>query len=245
MVSQMFSPSRAIRRPRRLDLRVVIGILLALVAVFGSLTFWSSAVDTRAILVATRDLPAGATLSTGDLATARVRLDDALYAAAIPADDLNTLLGTPLAEPVHAHQMIVRPQLAGGPLLAADQLAMTIAVKSETAVGGRLKQGDAVQVLLTTNGGKPESRTTVVLPRVTVYSVGYDQRLAAVSPGGGTASGAPSGGIAAEATGPLASLTLIVTPEQALQLAAAKWNGDLDVALLPPLPATPSPATTR
>src|SRR2546423_1386087 len=177
MIGQTHTPERILRRPRRVDLRVVVGILLALSAVLGSITFWGSAMDTRAVLVATRDMPAGTALTTGDLATARVRLGDALYAAAIPADALDSLSGKPLAEPVHTHQVIVRAQVVNGPILGPDKLAMTVAVKAETAAGGRLKQGDAVEVLVTTDKGKPESRTTVVLPRVTVFSVGYDQRL--------------------------------------------------------------------
>ena len=36
------------------------------------------------------------------------------------------------------------------------------------------------------------------------------------------------------ARGPISSVTLIVTQEQALQLARARWNGELDVALLAP-----------
>ena len=224
MTATPLSPARALRRPRRLDPRALFGIFLLLVATGGSITFWSASSDTRAVLVATRDLPAGAQLGDGDLAIARVRGDDAIYQAAIPAAELANLAGKQLAEPVHAEQLLVRAQLSSRPLLGPNQLALTIATSPETAVGGRVRAGDSVEVLLTTNKGKPEARTTVVLPRVTVYDVGHDQRTTVVNT-------ALAGGAAPE--GAVKWLTLIVSQEQALALAQAKGQGDLDVALLP------------
>ena len=94
-----------------------------------------------------------------------------------------------------------------------------------------------MRVLLTRNTGKPDAETVVVLDRVRIYSVGYDERSIAIS------STANDRGDA----GPLASLTLIVTAEQARVLASAKHGGDLDVALLPSLPvsaATPAASPT-
>ena len=233
MVNESLTPTRALRRPRRFDWRVLAGALLLLVSVIGTITFWSSATDTRAVLVARRDLPAGATIGMADLGVARVRLDDSLYAAALPAAEQAGLAGKQLAEPLHAGQILVRAQVAGPAPLASDQLALTIAIKADTAAGGKLRPGDAVRVFLTQNKGKPDSHTLVVLERVTVYDAGHEERLTVANP-----AGAASGTSAAD-TGPLTSLTLIVTPEQAIQLANAKWNGDLDVALLPPAPAAP------
>lgn len=225
MATTPLSPTRALRRPRRLDWRAIFGIFLLLVATGGSITFWSASSDTRAVLVATRDLPAGAELGASDLAIARVRVDDAIYRAAIPASELATLAGTQLAEPVHAEQLLVRAQLSSRPLLGPNQLALTIAISPETAVGGRVQAGDSVQVLLTTNKGKPEARTTVVLPRVTVYDVGHDQRTTVVNTDLADRA-APHGAVK--------WLTLIMTQEQTVELAQAKGQGDLDVALLPP-----------
>lgn len=225
MSATTLSPTRALRRPRRLDWRAVFGIFLLLVATGGSITFWSASSNTRALLVATRDLPAGSELATEDLGVARVRVDDAIYQAALPAAELAGLVGKQLAEPVHAGQLLVRAQLSSRPRLGPDQMALTIAVSPETAAGGRLRAGDAVQVLLTTNKGKPEARTAVVLPRATVYDVGHDQRVAVVNTELADRSAAQ---------GAAKWLTLVVTQEQALQLAQSKWAGELDVALLPP-----------
>jgi len=229
MATAILSPARALRQPRRVDLRAVFGLFLLLVATGGSIVFWSAASDTRAVLVATRDLPPGAVLGATDLAVARVRVDDAIYETAWPAATREELIGKALAEPVHAQQLLVRAQLASRAPLAAGQLALTIPIRPETAVGGGLRPGDSVQVLSTSGKGKPESETYVVLRRVRVHDVGREERSTLVS----TASAGDTPP-RPEAQGPVNTLTLVVTQDEALELARARWNGELDVALLPP-----------
>ena len=140
------SPTHALREPRRIDWRAALGILVTLSATGGSLLFWSTTSDTRSVLVATRDLPPGAVLSISDVAAARVRMEDALYRAAIPLADQGQVVGKQLAEPVHAQQVLVRPQFAAMSLLTVEQGAMTIPVTAETAAGGRLQPGDPVNL---------------------------------------------------------------------------------------------------
>lgn len=228
MAVTTLTPARALRQPRRLDARVLVGIALLLAATGGWLIFWTNATDTRPVVVATRDLPAGAILSASDLTVAQVRVDDTIYAAAIPAAQMAGLVGRQLAEPVHAQQLLVGPQVASRPRLGPDQMAVTIPVSAKTAAGGRIRPADQVKVLATLNKGKADSRTTVVLDRATVYDVGHDDQMTVVNTAGADPGARPA------VLGPLASLTLVVTEEQALRLAAARWNGDLDVALLPP-----------
>lgn len=222
------SPARAIRAPGRIDLRLVLGVFLAVAAMAGSFGFWVVTSESRAVLVATRDLPAGAALRASDLAIARVRVDDSIYQAALPADAIDDVVGKQLAKPALAHQLLVRGQLSSRAALEAGQLAMTVPIRPDTAVGGRMQPGDTVRVLLTTNKGKPDSKTSVVLTRATVYEVGREERVTVVSTSGA------SGGERPAAQGPASWLTLIVTPEQAVALAEARWNGELDVVLLPP-----------
>ena len=136
------------------------------------------------------------------------------------------MIGRKLAEPLHAQQLLARAQLSGRPPLGPGQMALTIQVSPDTAAGGVIRPGDSVQVLVTTNKGRPESRTSVVLPRITVYDVGNDDQTTVINTGG-------SDDADRDDRGSISSLTLIVSQEQALQLTVAKWNGDLDVALLP------------
>ena len=227
MATIVMSPARALRRPRRLDLRAIVGLFLLLVAVGGSLAFWSASSTTTAVLVATHDLPVGATLSTNDLAVARVRVDDAMYQAAVPAGELNTIVGRQLNAPVYAHQLLVRAQLSNSLPLRPDQMAFTVPVTPDTAAGGRLRPGDIVEVLVTTGKGTSNPQSTVVLPRVAVYDVGYGGNITTINTAGSTMTGNSS------TQGSISWLTLIVTQNQALQLARAKWSGQLDVALRP------------
>jgi Flp pilus assembly protein CpaB len=218
------SPTRALRRPLRLDVRALVGILLMLVATAGSIAVWSAEQDTRSVLVLARELPVGATLAQGDLNVSRARLDDAVYEAAVPANQLSSMVGRQLSEPAHANQLLARAQISTQPRLAPGQMVMAIPIRTDAAAGGRIRAGDSVQVLGTT---KQEGSTRVVLDRATVYDIGREQ-----STGLGNAASTPS----LTSSGTATWMTLIVTSEQAQRLAQARWSSDLDVALLPPQP---------
>lgn len=218
------SPTRALRRPLRLDLRAVVGVLLMLVATGGSIAVWTTQQDTRGVLVAAHELPAGATLTATDLAIAQTRLDDTLYQAALPAGSLSSVVGRQLAEPAHANQILARAQLSTKPTVAPDQEVLAIPVRAETAAGGRIRAGDSVQVLGTDT--KHDGTSRVVLPRVTVYEVGRDP----VS----TAAGSVPLNTTSTGSSSSSWISVIVDQQQAVQLAQAKWGGEVDVALLPP-----------
>src|SRR5207245_6273670 len=98
-----------------------------------------------------------------------------------------------------------------------------IPISPGDAATGILPLSD-VKVLVTTDKGKPTSKSSVVLERVRVSDVVYDQSQAVINGGSGSSTSQQR----------LSSLTLIVTPDQAVQLAQARFNGDLSVALLPP-----------
>jgi len=210
MAVATLTPARALRRPRRADPRALVGIVLTLTALAGSVAFWVSASDARPVLVATRELPPGATLRSSDLSVAYVRMDDGLYRAALPADMLESLVGRQLGEPVHALQVLARAQLADQVGLGADQVAITIPARPDSAAGGRLHKGDAVQVLVTVaDKARNEAHARPVLERALVFEVGRDQSLASSSLASESAD---------TARGPITSVTLAVTADQARQL---------------------------
>jgi Flp pilus assembly protein CpaB len=221
------SPTRALRRPLRLDARALVGVLLMLVAVGGSIAVWTTQQDTRSVLVAARELPAGTTVTAADLAIAHVRLDDSLYAAALPASQVNSVVGRQLAEPAHANQLLVAAQLSTHPTLGPDQLVLAIPVRAETAAGGRIRPGDAVQVLATDS--KHDGSTKIVLPRAIVYDTARAQQPTNSLTGAGADVGSPS-----PTSGAASWISVVVTQDQAVQLAKARWGQDLDVALLAP-----------
>jgi Flp pilus assembly protein CpaB len=235
LVVATLSPARALRRPRRADPRALIGIFVTLAALAGSVAFWVGASDARPVVVATRDLPAGATLHSSDLAVAYVHMEDRLLEAALPADMLDSLVGRQLGEPIHAQQVLARAQVADRLGLAPGQVAMTIPAHPDSAVDGRLRPGDTVEVLVTitdkTRGN--EAHTSLVLERAQVFEVGRDQSFASSSAGSASLD-------ADAARGTISTLTLTLSPDQARQLAEARHSGELDVLLLPP-PAVDTP----
>jgi Flp pilus assembly protein CpaB len=222
--------SPALRRPKRADPRAIIGVFLTVAALAGSVAFWVTATDARPVLIATHDVPAGAILRSSDVGVAYLRMDDAVYQAALPSDALDTLVGKQLAEPIHTDQVLVRAQVATRSGLAPDHVAITIPAHPDSAVDGRLRPGDAVQILLTlTDKSHNEAHTTTVLNSAEIFAVGRDAGL-----GTGSVSGSGSGAVSDSAGGSITTVTLAVTAEQARQLAEARRTGDLDIVLLPP-----------
>lgn len=217
------TPSQALRRSRRLDLRAVVAFLLLVAGVLGSMVHWSSVSGSRGVLALTHDLPAGALVQRADLRTVQVRLDDSLYAAAVPATDQETVVGKPLTEAVHGRSLLLRAQLSSRPPLPAGHVALTVPVTPDNASGGRIHPGDLVQVLSTVGKGKTDPHTDIVLDQIPVWDVSYESRGSVVSTTGTTP--------AISTLPPLHSVTLDVTPEQARRVALARWTGDIDVAL--------------
>ena len=132
--------------------------------------------------------------------------------------------------------MLARAQVANRLGLAADQVAMTIPARPDSAADGRLRPGDTVQVLVTVvDKNKNEAHTRPVLDRAPVFDVGRDQSFSSSS---STSSVAADGD--GFTRGSITSVTLAVTADQARQLAEARRTGELDVLLLPP-PEVPHP----
>jgi Flp pilus assembly protein CpaB len=231
MAVATLSPARALRRPRRADPRAIVGVFLTLAALAGSVAFWVSATDARPVVIAAHDLPAGATLTAADLGVAYIRADDAVYRAALPSDMLESLVGRQLGEPIHSEQVLARAQLADQFGLAPDQVAITIPARPDSAVDGRLRPGDSVQILVTvTDKTRNEAQAHAVVDRAQVFEVGHDVSL--------TSSSTATSDSADAAHGSIASVTLAVTVDQARQIAEARRTGELDVLLLPPTGAS-------
>jgi Flp pilus assembly protein CpaB len=231
MAAATLAPARALRRPRRADPRALIGVFVTLAALTGSISFWVTSSDARPVLIANRDLPVGATLRAADLTVAYMKMDDRVYQAALPAELLDSVVGRQLGEPVHAQQLLARAQVSDRLGLRPEQVAITIPARPENAVDGRLRPGDAVQVLVTVvDKGRTEAHARLVLDRVAVFSVGREQ-ASLTSSSSADADVAPRG--------PISTVTLAVRPEEARLLAEARRIGELDVVLLPPAPPAP------
>ncbi len=221
------------RRARTMNVRLVAGVLIGAAAFLGFLAFTvSSAPSTRTVLVATRDLPAGAALHRADVAVARVQLGDAQTAIVIAPESIDSLEGRELAAPVFAQQVLVKQQLATPGRRGLEQgfVKVSLPVRPDNAVGDQIRAGDDVAVMVTRDKGKPTSATSIVLSRVAVDQVGRGDAPFASAAGSSLAVTAESGPRIAR---PVNWLVLVVPQDQATRLSQARWNGDVEVVLLP------------
>lgn len=154
------------RRPRWLDLRLVVGVALVLGSVLLGAVVVSRAQASTSVWSLRRDLPAGSVLAAGDLVAVDVRLGNA--ADRYVASD-RAVVGTRLAADVGAGQL-----LPGGALGSGDDVDLvTVSIPFATADAPSIARGDHITVWLST----PTCASVVLLPTVAVQEVG--------DPGGG------------------------------------------------------------
>ena len=230
------TPDAADRKhARRLNARVVAGVVCVLAAFSGFLVFAaSSSPRTHGVIVTVRDLPTGTRLRRADLAIAQAQLADAQAQVFVPAEAVDAIDGQELLAPVAAQQFLARAQLTTvhRPTRQPGFVRMTVPVRPDTAVGGALRTGDVVTVLATTDKGKPTAQTRPVLDRVVVDQVGQADTLATTS---ATAAAAGGGGpsLPLRASRPVAWVTLLVPEDRASRLALARWTGDVELIQVP------------
>jgi Flp pilus assembly protein CpaB len=230
------TPEAAERKhARRLNARLLAGVVCVLAAFSGFLVFAaSSSPRTHGMVVSIRALPAGSSLRRADLAISQAQLADAQAQVFVPAEALDGIDGLELLAPVAAQQFLARAQLttAHRPTLQPGFVRMTVPVRPDTAVGGALRTGDVVTVLATTDKGKPTAQTRPVLDRVVVDQVGQADTLATTSPSAVAADGGgPS--LPLRASRPVAWVTLLVPEDRASSLALARWTGDIELIQIP------------
>ena len=223
------------KHTRRLNARVLAGVVCVLAAFSGFLVFAaSSSPRTHGVVVSVRELPAGTRVRRADLAIVQAQLGEAQAQAFVSADRLDAIEGQELLAPVAAQQILARAQLTASrrPTLLPGLVRMTVPVRPDTAVGGALRAGDVVKVLATTDKGKSTVQTRPVLDRVVVDQVGQADTLTTTSASAGTVDGGgPS--LPLRASRPVAWVTLLVPEDRASSLALARWTGDVELIQLP------------
>ncbi|HEX2295189.1 MAG TPA: Flp pilus assembly protein CpaB [Actinomycetota bacterium] len=202
--------ARRLARPRWLNPRTVLGLVLFAGALLVGRAVLDGAKTTVAVWAAAHDLRRDEALDAGDLVPAEVKLPaDVAAAYAGAGEDLE---GAVLTRPLVAGELIPRAWLATGPAAVAGR-SMTIPVTPEHAVGGRLRPGDRVDVYATFDSGDVRARTSLLVREVEVLDV--------VSTGGLV--------VGEEA---VVGVTVAVTPSEATRLAFAIRTAELDVALV-------------
>jgi Flp pilus assembly protein CpaB len=215
--------------PFHVDRRMLAGFLLVVVSLTGGLLLWRSATDTTPVLVAARDIPPGHVIHRDDLHLAEARLDGSLAALALTGADLDVVVGRTSSTTIHAGEMLVRPDLGSGPVLGADEVAITIPVAADTIYPG-LRPTDQVTLLATSNAGRPESATVTLIERATVFAIGLERRAIRSSTANNPNEGAT-----------LANITLAVPRSEAEAIAHAVTNATITIVLLAPKESTVQP----
>jgi Flp pilus assembly protein CpaB len=208
--------------PVRVDRRMLAGALLVAVSLAGGLLLWRSATHTTPILIAARDIPPGHVIQRDDFRIGEARLDGGLASLALTQADLEAAVGRTTSTTIHAGEMVVRPDLASGPVLGADEVAVTIPVAADTIYPG-LRPTDEVALLATSSAGRPESRTVTLLYRATVFAIGLERRVIRSSTSDNPNDGAT-----------VANITLAVPRSEAEAIAHAVANATITVVLLAP-----------
>jgi len=135
----------------RIRLGHVVMIVAAILALIFNIAVLRSRDATVEVMVANGDIPAGATLNRSHFSTAVVPADDLLTSRFVVADDIESAVG----------QLATRAIADGDPILESDLLivnnrgglrAMSVPIDQGRAVGGALRAGDSVDIVLVQDG---------------------------------------------------------------------------------------------
>jgi pilus assembly protein CpaB len=187
---------------------------------------------TVTILAATRDLPAGTRLQTGDLKRVRVFEAEAPKSAVVEEAQI---LNRALLFPVSANEPLTTPKISGTSgaeglpaTIEIGKRAIAVPINDASGVAGLIQPRAHVDVLFTRTGSPAEAITTIILEDVIVLAIGRTTEA--------TSSASPASATAQVAARPSAqSATLLVTPDQARTLELAKNQGKISLALRNPL----------
>jgi pilus assembly protein CpaB len=214
---------------KRLLTVILMAVFVALVitAVFYQITVGrtnvAAAPETRALVVAKKELPMGSVITDQDVNLVLYPTD--VYPAGGFADidevvDRAVVQSILPNEPVIAGRVTEKGAGYGlAPLIPEGQRAMAIAVNQVSGVSGFILPGSNVDILLTgTPDNSADRMTTTVLENVTVLSTGHRQQP--------NANGQPEN---------VPVVNVLVTPEQAEMLTLATDAGKIQLVLRNPV----------
>ena len=220
---------RTLAPPRQVPVRAILGLALAAAAVAMVYSVnRGTQPRTVDVLRATHDVPVGAILQPGDVTPVSEALPDDVAQVLASGSERDRFVGHRVGQPLNAGELVSRRQLmAPARQIAPGQRVYTIPVSPEAAAGGQ-----AVDVGDDGRGPRHGQQRPA-------GSGSHAHRSAACAGVSGWAAGAaytPLGsGDPVVADSKLTSLTLLLATDADYQaVAAARWIGDLDVAVLGP-----------
>ena len=199
---------RAHVRLRRIDLRVAVGLLLMLVAIFGGASLIRTAQARIPVLVGAAAVQPGDVITASDIRVADLSLSGGV--AYLPASMRQQIVGKVAAEPLWDGKLLGPNSIAQSTPLPPGMVAMSLLLKADHAVAGSLRPGDNVAIIASPPSGQAAQQTTILFTSVPVLSVSR----ARPEDGGGF------------------TVTLRLRLDQARALAAARSAGSVDLVLL-------------
>lgn len=174
------APVRVRRRNplTRLSAAHLLMLLAAVLAFATNLLVLRNHDQTRAVVVAALNLPAGRPVESMHLRAVEVDVDDAVYATLIPWAQATTLVGQVTAYPI-AGGMLIGMTDFRDPSGPAGLRSMSIPIDAEHAVGGELASGDRIDLILVGDDGP-----RYVLVSAEVLAVSSMGELGALASGG-------------------------------------------------------------
>lgn len=214
---------------KRLLTVILMAVFVALVitAVFYQITVGRTNVaatpETRALVVAKKELPMGSVITDQDVNLVLYPTD--VYPAG-GFGDIDEVVDRAVVQSILPNEPVIAGRVtekgAGyglAPLIPEGQRAMAIAVNQVSGVSGFILPGSNVDILLTgTPDNSADRMTTTVLENVTVLSTGHRQQP--------NASGQPEN---------VPVVNVLVTPEQAEMLTLATDAGKIQLVLRNPI----------
>lgn len=161
MVATSPSPRR-ITTPRWLDLRLVLGVVLVLVAVLLGATLLSRAGDTRPVVTVDHDLAVGTVLRADDLSVRQVRLPSG--SGTVYLERVDDAVGKTLGRGVSQGELLPVGALAH----AGTRTTVTVPLSAGAAPD--LRTGERIEIWLST----ARCASVVLLDAVTVQDVRTD-----------------------------------------------------------------------
>lgn len=149
-------------RARRNPVLLAAGAALVVVGAAGVAWLVTSVAGTSPVLVTTHAVPAGAVISSADLAVAQVSLDPAV--ATVPANQRSSVVGQRAASALPAGLLLTPASTTSAPVPAPGQTLVGVAVTPRQLPAAPLQTGDPVTVVLGGRDGDDPSPSSPTMP---------------------------------------------------------------------------------
>ena len=146
--------AKARPRPRRAWARAGGALALAVACGAGFVGLYASAGARHPVLAIARAVPAGATITAGDLRVVRLSSDPGV--TALPATEASAVIGRAAAVSLVPGGLLVGADLASGPVVPAGWASVGLDLKADQAPAN-LIPGSSVMVVVTTPPGQANS----------------------------------------------------------------------------------------